>query len=86
VDRAGTACHIQGVPAQRTEGVMSTYLLIMAIGAVVVLVLWRWDERAHRAELDRKRRFRLTQTSSGEPTPSRSIPASSPTAAGQRLG
>jgi hypothetical protein len=54
---------------------MSTYLLIMAIGAVVVLAVWRWDERAYRAELDRKRRFRLIQTSGGGTTPSRTLPA-----------
>jgi hypothetical protein len=43
---------------------MSTYFLIMAIGAVVLLAVWRWDERTRRAQLDRRRRLRLMQTSS----------------------
>ena len=38
---------------------MSGYLVILAIGAVVVLAVWRWDERTRRAELDRRRRFRV---------------------------
>jgi hypothetical protein len=42
---------------------MSAYFVIMAIGAVVILAVWRWDERARRAELDRRRRLRLMQTS-----------------------
>jgi hypothetical protein len=37
---------------------MSGYLVILAIGAVVLLAVWRWDERTRRAELDRRRRFR----------------------------
>jgi hypothetical protein len=41
-----------------TESVMSGYLVILAIGAVVLLAVWRWDERTRRAELDRRRRFR----------------------------
>jgi hypothetical protein len=41
-----------------TETVMSGYLVIFAIGAVVLLAVWRWDERTRRAELDRRRRFR----------------------------
>jgi hypothetical protein len=42
---------------------MSAYFLIILIATVVLLAVWRWDERARRAELDRRRRFRLTQTS-----------------------
>jgi hypothetical protein len=68
---------------------MSAYFLIMAIGAVVLLAVWRWDERARRAELDRRRRLRLKQTSSphdNAATPSPMLPDSVPTAAGQQLG
>ena len=68
---------------------MFDYLLIMAIGAVVLLAVWRWDERAHRAELDRRRRLRLMQTSSphdGATKPVSTLSGSFPTTAGQGLG
>jgi hypothetical protein len=42
---------------------MSVYLLIIAIETVVLLAVWQWDERARRAELQR-RRLRLVQTNS----------------------
>ena len=40
---------------------MSGYLVIFAIGAVVLLAVWRWDEHTRRAELDRQRRFRAPE-------------------------
>lgn len=45
---------------------MSAYLLIMAIESVVLLAVWRWDERARRAELDRRRRLRRAQTAGSQ--------------------
>ena len=68
---------------------MFDYLLIAAIGAVVLFAVWRWDARAHRAELDRRRRLRLMQTSSADDSvrkPASTMSGSFPTAAGQGLG
>jgi hypothetical protein len=67
---------------------MSAYLLIMAIEAVILLAVWQWDERARRAELQR-RRFQLMQANSPADTATRLSPtlsSSAPTAAGQGLG
>ena len=64
---------------------MDAYFLIVALAALVLLVVWRWDERARRAELDRRRRFRLNQTSPhpGGTTSSAPLRGSIPSAAGQ---
>lgn len=40
---------------------MSAYLMIILIEAVVLLAVWRWDERARRAERDRRRQQRRAQ-------------------------
>jgi hypothetical protein len=65
---------------------MSGYLVIGAIEAVILLAVWRWDQRARRAELHRRRHLWLKQTSSRQDdsaaTPVPALPASVPTAAG----
>jgi hypothetical protein len=61
---------------------MSIYLLIAAIEILILLAVWRWDERARRAELHERRRLRLMQTGSPQnesaathhPSPSSSVP------------
>jgi hypothetical protein len=68
---------------QSVVAVMSAFLFIVAIEAVILLAVWQWDERARRAELQR-RRLRLMQTrsqqsdSAATPFPA---PPSIPTAA-----
>jgi hypothetical protein len=64
--------------------VMSAFLFIVAIEAVILLAVWQWDERARRAELHR-RRLQLMQTRSQQSTsaaaPFPAPPSSVPTAA-----
>ena len=38
-------------------------LLFMVVEALILLALWRWDDRKHRAEL-RRRRLELLETRS----------------------
>ena len=72
------------------EGVMSAYILILAVEAVVLLAVWRWDERARRAELDRRRHLRLAQKErvegAGETTRAAAAPSTGPTLAAPGTG
>ena len=73
--------------SQLLDYMMSAYLLIMPILAVVLLVVWQWDERARRAELDRRRQLWRTQMTMSQDnaatTPSPMPPSSVPTIASQ---
>ena len=54
---------------------MSAYLLIIALEAIVLLAVWRWDERVRRAERDRRRHLRRSQADFGGTSATPSSPA-----------